>query len=60
LFVIADVDGALSRDQWSYGQPVPVADPDGGRALARPFLPEEPGLSSDDRALLRAYLATLP
>jgi hypothetical protein len=60
LFVIADARGGLSRDPWSFGQPVPLADTSGGRALARPFLPDEPGLAAEDRALLRAYLGTLP
>jgi hypothetical protein len=60
LFVIADADGGLSRDPWTFGQPVPVADPSGRPALARPFLPDEPGLSAEDRALLRAYLGTFP
>jgi hypothetical protein len=59
LFVIAETGGALSRDPWSYGQPVPVADGTGGRLVAGPFQPEEPGLTEDERALLRAYLLTL-
>jgi hypothetical protein len=57
--VIADADGALSRDPWSYGRPVPVADPSGGRVLAGPFRPDEPSLSPGERALLRTYLRTL-
>lgn len=59
LFVIADDAGGLTRDPWSFGRPLPIGDAAGGRVLARPYGTDEPGLSVDERELLRAYLRTL-
>jgi hypothetical protein len=59
VFVTLDEDGAIAPDAWSFGQPIPLGDPDDHHALAPPFALQPDGLSSTDRDLLRAYLTAI-
>jgi hypothetical protein len=59
MFVIVDEEGAAGPDRWSFGQPVPLGDPDDHHALAPPWGSWLDGMPPADRDLLRAYLAAL-
>jgi hypothetical protein len=59
VFVIVDEEGDLAPDAWSFGQPIPLGDPDDHHALAPPFGLRADGLSSGDRDLLRSYLGAI-